>query len=531
MTKYFGVIGNRDHIKIQGERRPFWEFLDRQPDGWLSSLKYLPLKDFSLPSGPKIADCGAWSYKDDLLSEGVMPSLRLADNVSEPDIRKAFEGKFGGVNWDNPVIDSKLLESLGFSLKKIEVTPENVLSNYQVYFSPGDLVVAPDHMLIPGLSSEELKLRRQFNIQSAKDFLPIANAAGFWPMATVHGMDLEERLINIGRLYEIGYRHFSLGGMAARASQKRVLLESIIALKGKIRALLPDAYIHVLGLSSPDYWAAFSSLGIDSCDGSSHFKQAFTAGAFFTVEAGKLVKHRAGRIDRASGALVEPADVPECPCMACSKLRGEGVDTRYYGSNESNMGRAAHNLNMLMQAQHEAVIRGIAEDVLAPISARLDAMITRVEGAILPRVALVSCVSKKRDKPSTAFDLYQTPLFDKMNRYTLAQGYDHRFVLSAKYGLLAESETVEPYEMTLNVMTGAECKAWAERTFQQILKALPNGASLDIYAGKKYRQHLLPLLESAGYRVNVPLEGLGIGRQLAWLDARLNSQLSLFGEQ
>jgi hypothetical protein len=54
-------------------------------------------------------------------------------------------------------------------------------------------------------------------------------------MATVHGMNLEERLTNIGRLYEIGYRHFSLGGLAARASQKKILLESVSALVNKIR--------------------------------------------------------------------------------------------------------------------------------------------------------------------------------------------------------------------------------------------------------------------------------------------------------
>lgn len=36
-------------------------------------------------------------------------------------------------------------------------------------------------------------------------------------------------------------------------------------------------------------------------------------------------------------------------CLACRRLRAEGVDTRSYGSNEHNMGRAAHNLNQLMR--------------------------------------------------------------------------------------------------------------------------------------------------------------------------------------
>jgi hypothetical protein len=40
------VIGNRDHIKYRGSRCPVWEFLDRQLSRFLSSLAYLPLRDF-----------------------------------------------------------------------------------------------------------------------------------------------------------------------------------------------------------------------------------------------------------------------------------------------------------------------------------------------------------------------------------------------------------------------------------------------------------------------------------------------------
>jgi hypothetical protein len=337
-------------------------------------------------------------------------------------------------------------------------------------------------------------------------------------MATVHGMDLDERLINVGRLYEIGYRHFSLGGMAARASQKRSLIESIGALKDKIRGLLPDAYIHVLGLSSPDYWAAFNQLAIDSCDGSSHFKQAFTGGAFFTVEDGRLVKHQAGRIDRETGDLIKAADVPECPCLACAKLRGEGIDTRYYGSNESNMGRAAHNLNMLMQAQSAAT--GATSPFIPRVSLG--------QAAIAPRIALVSCVGQKKSKPSPAFELYQSAWFRKCDRYVASQNYAYKFVVSAKHGLISESQVVEPYEQTLNDMPSDARKAWAESVFSQVLEQFPDGADIDIYAGNRYREYLAPLLTNAGYRVFVPLAGLGIGKQLAWFDSKNIEQLNLW---
>jgi hypothetical protein len=40
MTSYYGVVGNRDYIKLEGQRLPFWHFLDRHPAGWLCSLAY-----------------------------------------------------------------------------------------------------------------------------------------------------------------------------------------------------------------------------------------------------------------------------------------------------------------------------------------------------------------------------------------------------------------------------------------------------------------------------------------------------------
>jgi hypothetical protein len=78
-------------------------------------------------------------------------------------------------------------------------------------------------------------------------------------MATVHGMNIVERLRHIEHLCKLGYQHFSLGGLAARAGQKRECLDSARALVQHIRSLLPTAWIHVLGLSSPDHTAAWAS--------------------------------------------------------------------------------------------------------------------------------------------------------------------------------------------------------------------------------------------------------------------------------
>ncbi len=48
--------------------------------------------------------------------------------------------------------------------------------------------------------------------------------------------------------------------------------------------------------------------------------------------------------------------------------------------------------------------------------------------------------------------------------------------------------------------------------------------SVVFFAGQKYREHLEPRLRDAGIEVRVPMAGLAIGEQLAWLGRRLRGQ-------
>ena len=222
-----------------------------------------------------------------------------------------------------------------------KITPESCLDEYKSYAPKGSMVIAPDHMLIPDV---DLNLRRAFNRESAAEFIRICPKK-YKPMAAIHGHDLEERLAHAKFLRKLGYLHLAIGGIAVRASQKSYCFGLVKA----IRAATEGSWLHVLGLSSPHYYAMWKSLKVDSCDGSSHFKQAFTGGAFFTRQGHKLKKHQAAREG-------ETISAPSCECKACSLLRDDGVDTRRYGSNETNMGRAAHNLNQLIAA-HKYVDR------------------------------------------------------------------------------------------------------------------------------------------------------------------------------
>jgi len=134
----------------------------------------------------------------------------------------------------------------------------------------------------------------------------------------------------------------------------------------------------------------------------------------------------------------------------------------------------------------------------------------------MARICLVSCVSLKSDKPTKAADLYTSPWFVKARQFA-SMHFDRWYILSAEYGLVNPGSVVAPYEKTLCKMTRDEKSAWAARVFCRLEDSTRPSDEITILAGTHYRQYLLPLLRKRGNTVHVPMEGLGIGRQLSWL--------------
>jgi hypothetical protein len=67
-------------------------------------------------------------------------------------------------------------------------------------------------------------------------------------------------------------------------------------------------------------------------------------------------------------------------------------------------------------------------------------------------------------------------------------------------------------------MKAGERRAWAQRVIEKLRKH--NDIDNDHFvflAGADYRQNLIPHLK----RYSVPMEGLGLGKQLQWLDLQL----------
>ena len=137
----------------------------------------------------------------------------------------------------------------------------------------------------------------------------------------------------------------------------------------------------------------------------------------------------------------------------------------------------------------------------------------------MARICLVSCVSLKAVEPRKARDLYVSPLFKKASE--IANGeYDRWYILSAKYGLVDPDTVIKPYDKTLLDMNREQRRQWAEEVFQKLLHRTAPGDEITFFAGAKYREDLVPLLAERGNHICVPMEGLGIGKQLGWLTRR-----------
>ena len=144
------------------------------------------------------------------------------------------------------------------------------------------------------------------------------------------------------------------------------------------------------------------------------------------------------------------------------------------------------------------------------------------ESAALPSadLCLVSCVGKKLPHSAPANALYTSDWFRKTRSLVDAKGWPW-FILSAKYGIVAPEQVIEPYEKTLNTMRVAERRDWADGCFDALGPHLAGVKSVVFFAGAKYREFLAPALRGRGFEVHVPMAGLRIGEQLAWLNRQL----------
>ena len=138
-------------------------------------------------------------------------------------------------------------------------------------------------------------------------------------------------------------------------------------------------------------------------------------------------------------------------------------------------------------------------------------------------IGLVSCVKTKRDEPAHPKNLYISDYFNKMSAYA-EQYHDDWWILSAKHGLLdPDGERIAPYDESLTGARKAEKREWAQRVAEQLDDEglLSDDVTLVLHAGKAYYEELLPLIEDSGVTIEIPTEGLQIGKTKAWYKERI----------
>lgn len=143
-------------------------------------------------------------------------------------------------------------------------------------------------------------------------------------------------------------------------------------------------------------------------------------------------------------------------------------------------------------------------------------------------VVLIGCTKNKaplkRGKKVAAQELYSvSPLFTKSRRYAEAlidEGEaDDWAILSAKFGLTPRRKKIPTYNETL---VGAKIdtkRAWAKRVAKEILKVYGDRVHLIFLTSKDYARVVDYLPETVTYEE--PLEGLGIGDRMRWLDGQI----------
>lgn len=132
------------------------------------------------------------------------------------------------------------------------------------------------------------------------------------------------------------------------------------------------------------------------------------------------------------------------------------------------------------------------------------------------RIGLVGCTKSKLSRRARAEDLYSPSAMFRGRRAFVAQSCDRWFILSAKHGVLAPSDELEPYDMTLVGARIPVKRAWSSRVSAELKEALGDltGMTFEIHAGRDYWGFgLVDNLQRAGAGIEIPTEGLTQGQQ------------------
>lgn len=134
-------------------------------------------------------------------------------------------------------------------------------------------------------------------------------------------------------------------------------------------------------------------------------------------------------------------------------------------------------------------------------------------------IGLVACSKSKLDHAAPARELYTGTLFKYASQYAERE-CDRWYILSAEHGLVHPDTVIEPYDLSLYWLSSPEYIAWGENVRAQLTMVRDRSCVITwmVLAGAVYHD---PIVGGVFDVVELPLAGMGIGQQIAWLKEQL----------
>jgi hypothetical protein len=110
---------------------------------------------------------------------------------------------------------------------------------------------------------------------------------------------------------------------------------------------------------------------------------------------------------------------------------------------------------------------------------------------------------------------------------------DRSYILSAKHGVLALSDIIDPYELSIKELAADEKRKWVDTVDQKIRELVTKRDTVHLVCGREYYKPIFRTLQKIGCRVRSPLSGRSLGNRISFLrqenrEEALSSQITEF---
>lgn len=134
------------------------------------------------------------------------------------------------------------------------------------------------------------------------------------------------------------------------------------------------------------------------------------------------------------------------------------------------------------------------------------------------KIALISCSKSKMNYACMAKEMYSASTLFQYSYEYAKKVADKIYILSAKYGLIKDSEYITPYDITLKNMETREKEDWYHRVRKQLQENFDLASDhFIILAGRDYYGGILFMLP----KHELPLGTMALGERISWLQNTL----------